>query len=128
MLFKKKYKNNKLVYNLIKSFFINNFIKQTQRQTQTQNTNHINDDNKHTNYLLTHELFKLLLYKNLIQPFYKSVEPFYISSKIHFLQKNITYKNFLTVIRQLANECNIKYTNKKRNFFGTYSFDYTFFI
>ena len=60
-------------------------------------------------YIIDKSIFRKACYKNLLQEFYISLKIYYFKSKQFYLEREITYKNFLTVIRQLCNCLNIKY-------------------
>ena len=52
---------------------------------------------------------KKLVTKNLISRFYIDLKDYYIKSKQFYLEREVNYKNFLTIIRQLCNCLNIKF-------------------
>ena len=56
-------------------------------------------------YIINKSLYKKLLMNNSLNEFIEILTPFYYKSKQFYAKKNPTYKNFLTIIRQLCN-CN----------------------
>jgi hypothetical protein len=73
------------------------------------------------NYILINpNHFKKVKYNGLIKNFTDKLEPFYHESKKYYIQReNITYMQFITILRQIAHtngvffEYKIKYTNSK---------------
>lgn len=70
-------------------------------------------------YVINNSSFKKAQFKNLLGDFIKTIEPYYHASKLFYLQREMTYTNFLTIIRQVCNSAclnyksNIKYVNSK---------------
>ncbi len=73
------------------------------------------------NYILINpNHFKKVKYNGLIKNFTDKLEPYYHESKKYYINReNITYMQFITILRQVANtngiffEYKIKYTNSK---------------
>jgi hypothetical protein len=66
-----------------------------------------------TEYIVTIESFKKGEYLNLILPFFQSLHSYYHDSKKKFVEKQIiTYKSFLTVLRQICNYHGIPFTSQ----------------
>ena len=73
------------------------------------------------NYILINpNHFKKVKYSGLIKNFTDKLDPFYHESKKYYIQRNnITYMQFITILRQIAHtngvffEYKIKYTNSK---------------
>jgi hypothetical protein len=63
-------------------------------------------------YLLNSELFKKSLYNDILKNFINICLPYYHISKRKYLERNITYKHFLTILRQICNSNGILYTSK----------------
>tara|TARA_B110001452_G_C15238339_1_gene428760 strand:- start:373 stop:705 length:333 start_codon:yes stop_codon:yes gene_type:complete len=64
-------------------------------------------------YLVLNKLiFKKYEYNNIIQEFYDILKLYYRKSKIFYLEREISYNNLLTVIRQICRFKNINYFSK----------------
>jgi hypothetical protein len=63
-------------------------------------------------YIINNASYKKGIYLNIIKPFIEECRPYYQNTKLHYLNKKITYNSFLTIIRQICNENNIPYTSK----------------
>jgi hypothetical protein len=61
-------------------------------------------------YLLNIESFKKGIFKGVIQEFIETCIPYYHLSKRKYLERKLLYKAFTTIIRQICNFNNIKYT------------------
>jgi hypothetical protein len=61
-------------------------------------------------YVLNKDTFKHAKYIQQIVPFYNKLHQHYHLSKQHYISRNITYKSFLTIIRQICNLHKIPYT------------------
>jgi len=60
-------------------------------------------------YILDTIAFKTGLFNEIVQQFIEECKPYYFCSKLKYLQRKITYKNFLTIIRQICNHNDLKY-------------------
>ena len=56
--------------------------------------------------------FKKEEYKNSIKNFIENLKQYYHNSKQFYLNRPITYKHFLTILRQVCNHLCIPYTSK----------------
>ena len=63
-------------------------------------------------YILNDLTFKKYKYNDLITPFLNILKEYYKRSKIYYLEREITYNNLLTIIRQICRFKNIYYYNK----------------
>jgi hypothetical protein len=63
-------------------------------------------------YVFSPITYKKLLYNKKLTPFISELKAYYHKSKQFYLNRNITYKNTLTVIRQILNSLYIPYTSK----------------
>ena len=68
--------------------------------------------------------FKKGIYKDLIPKFLENCKSYYHISKRKYLEKELTFNSFITVLRQICNFNNITYTSKikydKSSYFITY--------
>ena len=86
--------------------------------TETENIH--NDE-----YFITKAVFKRAQLVNYIQPFIETIKPYYYFSKQHYVDKQINYNAFITIIRQLCNVNDIKYTSKIVYIKSNYEIQYT---
>lgn len=75
-------------------------------------------------YIIDKLVFKKYDYYNKLYPFYSSLSEFYSKNKQYYLEREITYNNFLTIIRHICKYKDIQYYNKikydKNKYFITY--------
>ena len=76
-------------------------------------------------YFITKAVFKRAQLVNYIQPFIETIKPYYYFSKQHYVDKQINYNAFVTIIRQLCNVNDIKYTSKIVYIKSNYEIQYT---
>lgn len=82
-------------------------------------------ENNHDHLLFSKVAFKKMkLQENSIQNFYNLVKPYYYNSKRYYLSRDKTYKNLITVIRQICKFLHIPYTSKIIYFKSTYEIIY----
>jgi hypothetical protein len=67
---------------------------------------------KKNDYIFSQITYKKLIYNNCIQPFIIELVDYYHKSKQFYLKREMTYKNILTIIRQILNSLYIPYTSK----------------
>jgi len=65
-----------------------------------------------THFQLTSYLFHKSEYNKNVLAFISLLKPYYHNSKRKYIERQINYKWFLTIIRQLCNSHHIKYTTK----------------
>ena len=91
--------------NIIKKNFKNNIL-----------FNFINSiasvDSNNEYYILNNESYKKGQINNLIEEFINNIKEYYIKSKQFYLERNMNYKRFLTIIRQICKSQNIKFEIK----------------
>ena len=63
-------------------------------------------------YLFTTNSFKKGIYTQLINQFLEDCKPHYHISKHKYLERKLTHNNFTTVLRQICNFNQIKYTSE----------------
>ena len=68
--------------------------------------------------------YKKALYNNDIKPFYDIIKPYYFNSKLFYIERPINYKNFITIIRQIAKNINLPFISKIKYINGTYEISY----
>ena len=79
-------------------------------------------------YIITKNIFKKAVFNNLVSIFIESLKPYYRPCKHYFLNRTMTYTNFLIIIRQLCNINNNSYTIKKIYDKSKYELEYTIVI
>ena len=67
---------------------------------------------KKKEYIFSPITYKKLMYNKKLTPFISELKEYYHKSKQFYLNRNITYKNTLTIIRQILNSLCIPYTSK----------------
>lgn len=67
---------------------------------------------------------KMKLKPESIEEFYKSIQPYYFKSKLFYLEREKTYKNMITIIRQICKFNHIPYTSKIIYSKSTYEIKY----
>jgi len=68
---------------------------------------------KHTScFIFNNDSFKKGIFTGQIPEFIEACKPNYHISKLKYLDKKLTYKTFVTILRQICNTNMIKYTSK----------------
>lgn len=79
-------------------------------------------------YVLNKESFKIVqLEEDILNDFLNKLEPFYFSSKKHYIKEKMTINNLFTIIRQVCNYLKIEYTSKIQYFKSKYEIIYYIF-
>ena len=78
-----------------------------------------------TEFVITKPLFKRAEIHNLIKPFLEAIKEHYYLSKQHYIDRQINYNNFITIIRQLCNVNDIKYESNIVYSKSDYEIEYT---
>lgn len=78
-------------------------------------------------YIFNNESFKRGMFKELIPNFIESCKPFYYLSKRKYLEKKVTYKSFITILRQICKSNNVLYTNQIKYDKSTYNIIYNIY-
>lgn len=71
-----------------------------------------NFDETDTHFQLTSYLYHKTEYNKNLLVFIASLKPYYHNSKRKYIERQINYKGFLTIIRQLCNAHHIKFSTK----------------
>ncbi len=82
-------------------------------------------DKKDNYFIFSNTVFKKIKYepKNL-EDFYNLIKPYYFKSKLFYLERDTTYKNFITILRQICKYHAIAYTSKIIYSKSTYEIKY----
>ena len=82
-------------------------------------------EKKNKYYLINKESFKRgHLFSNNITEFYNKLTPYYHESKKHYLDNALTYKKFLTIVRQVCRNNNILFRSEIKYMKSTYEIIY----
>ena len=73
-------------------------------------------------------LYKKYIFNNKIQEFIQDVLPYYHKNKVFYVTRDMNYKYFITIIRQLCKLHNIKYIKKIKYCNNSYNINYFFTI
>ena len=90
-IFKKKIEDKKIVVDFLKTYCINE---------------------KNNEYIFSPISYKKAEYNKNIDSFIDFLKKYYHKSKQFYLNRTTTYKNFLTILRQVCNHLCISYTSK----------------
>jgi len=85
--------------------------------------------NEKTNeFIFTQISYKKMIYNKILTPFLNDLHEYYHKSKQFYLKREMTYKNLLTIIRQIMNSLCIPYTSKIIYNKSKYSINYIIFL
>lgn len=77
-------------------------------------------------YKITKVTFKKYKFEKKIQDFYQKLKPYYFKSKQFYLERELNYRNFITVIRQISKLHHLPFTSKIK--YSKSSYDIIYFI
>lgn len=60
-------------------------------------------------YVFTFEMYKKLQYNQTLTEFLNSCKPYYHQSKMFYINREMSYVRFLTILRQLCHNTEMKY-------------------
>jgi len=83
-----------------------------------------NFDNKDKYVLLNKFLFKKTEYNQHIKTFIMNLKPYYHENKEFYIERELNYNKFMTVIRQICNALNIAYASKMVYDKSSYEIEY----
>ena len=67
---------------------------------------------KNNNYFIINNIaYKKGVFNEIITKFIEQCVPYYHTSKLKYVERKLTYRSFITIIRQICNANNIKYTS-----------------
>ena len=79
-------------------------------------------------YILNLNAYKKGIFDGTIQTFIRDCIPFYHSSKLKYLNRELCYNGFVTVIRQICKYLNINYTSDIKYDRSTYDIIYKIYL
>ena len=77
-----------------------------------------------TYYIINRSSFKKAEYNNLIESFRESIKPYYHKSKVYYVERDLNYSKFITLLRQICKCNHISYTSKIKYDKSTYDICY----
>mgnify|MGYP006085672373 CR=1 FL=1 len=87
---------------------------------------HCEISNKH--FIFSNTVFKKIKFKpENLNDFYNHIKQYYFKSKLFYLERDKTYKNFITILRQICKYHAIPYTSKILYSKSTYEIKYFIF-
>jgi hypothetical protein len=75
-------------------------------------------------FLFNYDSFKKGVYNGDIQKFIETCKPYYFLSKRKYLERKLTFKNFVTILRQICNFNKITYTSQIKYMKSSYIIEY----
>ena len=75
-------------------------------------------------YIFNSISYKKGIFTEKITEFLNACNPYYFTSKLKYLERKMTYNNFMTVVRQICNSNNIVYTSKIKYNKSVYEIEY----
>ena len=75
-------------------------------------------------YLINKSSFKKAEFNNLLNSFRDSIKQYYHKSKLYYVERELTYSKFITLLRQICKCNNISYTSKIKYDKSTYDIFY----
>ena len=79
-------------------------------------------------YVFSKANFKKAQMEEKIIPFCNDLQQYYFKSKLFYITRNMNYKNFITIIRQLCKYHHIAFTSVMKYNKSKYEIIYTIFI
>jgi len=79
-------------------------------------------------YILNKSIFKQYEYNNSITNFFNILKNYYYKKNVYYLNRELTYNNLITVIRQLCKKNKIQYLKKIKYDKSNYNIVYYFKI
>jgi hypothetical protein len=77
---------------------------------------------------VTNTLYKKLVANNTCAIFLQTITPFYHKSKQFYCTRTMTYKRWLTILRQLCQYFKLSYTSKIQYYNSTYETNLLIFV
>ena len=82
---------------------------------------------KKNKFTLNKASFKKAKLDNNVLPFCDDLKKYYYPSKHHYLERDMIYKNFITIIRQICKYHHLAFTSNIRYFKSKYEIEYFIF-
>ncbi len=75
-------------------------------------------------YIINNSVYKRAKYHNLLDSFYESLQPYYHSAKLFYLNRDNSYPRFITIIRQICKFKSISWTSEIKYNKSKYDINY----
>jgi len=79
-------------------------------------------------YMIDNNSYKKGIFTNKLSEYLEKCKPYYHVSKQKYLERKLTYNNFVTVIRQICNFNKIAYTSKIKHDKSDYNIIYNIYL
>lgn len=79
-------------------------------------------------YILNPDSYKKSKFIGNLESFLNEVKPYYFDSKKFYVERKMSYKNLITIIRQIMKKNNIKYISKIHYQHSDYTIQYFVYI
>jgi len=79
-------------------------------------------------YMIDNNSYKKGIFTNKLSEYLEKCKPYYHVSKQKYLERKLTYNNFVTVIRQICNFNKIAYTSKIKYDKSDYNIIYNIYL
>ena len=83
---------------------------------------------KKNEYLFNTIAYKKMIYDNALENIVEELKKCYHKSKLFYIERDMTYKNFLTILRQVCKYLNISYDSNIVYNKSKYTIHYTIFL
>ena len=83
---------------------------------------------KNGSYLIDYNAYKKMVFHDLHPVFCEQLKPYYHKSKHFYLDRELTYKAFTTILRQVCKYNSIKISSRVRYIESIYTNEYTIFM
>lgn len=77
-------------------------------------------------YIINSESFKRAKHKELVGPFCEDLKSYYHSSKRFYVERELNYQKFTTILRQICNKNHISFSTKIK--YNKCKYDINYFI
>ena len=84
-------------------------------------------EKKNNKFTLNKVAFKKAKLEKEIEPFCNILKQYYYPSKHHYLEREMLYKNFITIIRQICKYHHLAFTSNIKYFKSKYEIEYFIF-
>lgn len=84
-------------------------------------------EKKNNKFTLNKPAFKKAKIDKAVRPFCEYLKNFYYPSKHHYLDREMLYKNFITIIRQICKYHHLAFTSNIKYFKSKYEIEYFIF-
>ena len=83
---------------------------------------------KNNEFVFSLVSYKKAVYDNKIKELINTIKPCYHKSKQFYLERNVNYKNFLTILRQICSNLSISYSSQILYNKSKYNINYSIFL